>query len=410
MKLFGREYHQPKGYCSGATHRTRSPAETLSAWSGHMSALGITRLANVTGLDCVGIPVYMAIRPNSRSLAVSQGKGLTAEQARASALMESIENWHAEWMQLPARVASYSELHALEPTIDLAQLPLRSGGELRMDLPMPWVQGYDLLREESVWVPYEFVTANTLLAHMMRLTFFNSSNGLASGNHLLEATLHGLLELVERDAIEAWNRLAVAEQRCRKLALGSVDDPDCRELLDRFSAAGVFVAAWDMTSAVGLPTYGCVIGDAGERQGWRNLGLFRGFGCHLSAAVALNRALCEAAQGRLTMISGSRDDNPMEIFEQHRNPNRLAVERASFFGSAGSLSFTDQWDLSESRFEHDIELVLERLRKAGHERAVVVDLTQPRFEIPVVKVVVPTLGVDLHVARNASGTRYKEQA
>jgi len=52
--------------------------------------MGITRVANVTGLDHVGIPVVMACRPNARGLAVSQGKGLTLDAAKASAVMESI--------------------------------------------------------------------------------------------------------------------------------------------------------------------------------------------------------------------------------------------------------------------------------------------------------------------------------
>ena len=56
----------------------------------------------MTGLDWVGIPVYQAARPNSRSLSVSQGKGLTPTQAKVSALMEALEGFHAEEIRLPA--------------------------------------------------------------------------------------------------------------------------------------------------------------------------------------------------------------------------------------------------------------------------------------------------------------------
>ena len=69
------------------THRTLSPAETLARFGIHARKLGITRLANVTGLDYLGIPVFMSIRPNSRSLSVSQGKGIDEDAAMASALM-----------------------------------------------------------------------------------------------------------------------------------------------------------------------------------------------------------------------------------------------------------------------------------------------------------------------------------
>jgi ribosomal protein S12 methylthiotransferase accessory factor YcaO len=47
--------------------------------------MGITRLGNITGLDRIGIPVAIAVRPNSRSVSVSQGKGLELPQALASA-------------------------------------------------------------------------------------------------------------------------------------------------------------------------------------------------------------------------------------------------------------------------------------------------------------------------------------
>ena len=59
---------QAKGHIAG-THRTRAPADTFAAYSRWMPHFGITRLANVTGLDRIGLPVYVAIRPNARSLA-----------------------------------------------------------------------------------------------------------------------------------------------------------------------------------------------------------------------------------------------------------------------------------------------------------------------------------------------------
>src|ERR1700722_10126568 len=84
-----------KGYKSG-THRLVSPAETLARARPLLPMMGITRIANVTGLDTIGIPVMMACRPNSRSVAVTQGKGLDLDAARASAVMESIEGYHPE--------------------------------------------------------------------------------------------------------------------------------------------------------------------------------------------------------------------------------------------------------------------------------------------------------------------------
>lgn len=79
------------------TFRVRDPKETIECVKPLLRGFGITRVANVTGLDVVGVPVWCAIRPLSRSLTVSQGKGITHELAAISAAMESIELYHAEF-------------------------------------------------------------------------------------------------------------------------------------------------------------------------------------------------------------------------------------------------------------------------------------------------------------------------
>src|SRR5437879_70136 len=92
------------------THRLIPPADTVSRLRPLMPVMGITRIADVTGLDHIGIPVVMVCRPNARSLSVSQGKGLDVDAARASGLMESVEFHHAERITLPLKLASLSEL------------------------------------------------------------------------------------------------------------------------------------------------------------------------------------------------------------------------------------------------------------------------------------------------------------
>jgi len=84
--------------------------------------MGITRIANVTGLDHIGIPVVQVVRPNSRSLAVCQGKGLTLAAAKASAVMESIEGYHAERIGLPLKLASHEEMRAGHVLADVTEL------------------------------------------------------------------------------------------------------------------------------------------------------------------------------------------------------------------------------------------------------------------------------------------------
>ena len=77
---------------ANAFNRTRSAEETLSCIGPHMRAFGISRLANVTGLDRIGVPVVLSIRPDSRSVSVSHGKGITPAAARVSA-ERPVLNW-----------------------------------------------------------------------------------------------------------------------------------------------------------------------------------------------------------------------------------------------------------------------------------------------------------------------------
>src|SRR5262245_57519234 len=121
-----------------------------------LAGVGITRLADVTGLDRLGVPVVLAVRPLGRSLAVSQGKGLTREQAAVSAILEAMELHHAERHRLPLRYGRDDELAPLR-LVDLERLPYRQGADRARRRPLLWVEGRDLADDGSRWLPYELV-------------------------------------------------------------------------------------------------------------------------------------------------------------------------------------------------------------------------------------------------------------
>ncbi len=270
-------------------------------------------------------------RPNARSLVTAQGKGVTLAAAKASGLMESVEAFHAERVKLPLRYASYRELRAEEPVVDPWALPRTRGSRFSEDAQILWVSAWDMMGAEGTetsLVPFECVHTNFSLPLPAGTgCFMMSSNGLASGNHLLEAISHGLCEVVERHAsalfhVEAARRRGSSR---RRIDLESVEDPLCLEVLERFEHAGIAVGAWDITSEVEIPCVMVEIVDEKEDPG-RLLYATSGLGCHLSPSIALLRALTEAAQCRLTYIAGSRDDSDRDIYEQARN--RAVIERA----------------------------------------------------------------------------------
>lgn len=194
-----------KRYFNG-THRARAPRETLRLIRPLCATAGITRLADITGLDRIGIPTFSAIRPNAQTLAVASGKGVTEDAARVSALMEGIELFHAETAALPQIHVSIADLTDAAAACCVRDLPLWRNAVVNPTSPMSWTSGRDLLHAgQDAYVPTDLVLLN---ARRGVDSFVRSSNGLASGCILSEATLAALYELIERDAITCHHVLA----------------------------------------------------------------------------------------------------------------------------------------------------------------------------------------------------------
>src|SRR5438874_2891289 len=397
-----------KAYRAG-THRSVAPEETIRrAWR-LAPIMGITRIGNVTGLDVVGVPVVTVIRPNARSLAVAQGKGLTLAAAKASGLMESVESYHAETITLPLRYCSLNELRYAQRVVDPSQWPAVATSSFHPNLRLLWCEGRDLMDGGPAFVPFELVhTDYTWPQPAGSGCFAASSNGLASGNHLLEAISHAICEVVERDANSLWMLRQPGDRESQQLDLSTIDDAACREVIGKFEAAGLEVSAWDMTTDTGIASFYCVIFHAADDP-TRWLPPAAGAGCHPSRAIALLRALTEAAQTRLVMISGSRDDVGRDRYGRHRYAANLeALRRES--GRTGSRSFHEvpHWD--SDTLDGDVEWELERLRAAGVKRVAAIDLSKEAFGLPVVRVVIPGLEAISEMPGYVPGPRAREIA
>lgn len=355
-----------------------------------MSAMGITRIANVTGLDSLGIPVTVVCRPNSRGLSVSQGKGLTLDAAKASGLMESVETWHAEHIRLPLLLGSQAELATSHKLIDLDRLPRPVASPFHPDLCLLWIEGNNLLTEEKLLLPFECVhTDYTIAPRPGAGSFALSSNGLASGNHLAEATSHAICEVVERDALSLWYSKANIAKEPR-VDLATVPDDGCQVVLGRCEKAGLAVGAWDITSDITIPTYVALIVDRHE-DSLRIMYSTYGSGTHPDPGIALLRALTEAAQTRLTLIAGTREDLPRSEYERLLQPDAARNARRLLASPVAPEPFSPDSGWRADSFDEDVREELSRLGSAGVNQVVRVDLTHPELGIPVVRVVIPGL-------------------
>jgi YcaO-like protein with predicted kinase domain len=188
----------------GGTLRVLNPTDTLARLNPLLRELGITRVGNVTGLDHVGVPTWVVVRPLSRSLTVSQGKGITDDLAKISGIMESLELYHAENTSLTEVSKTIGAAQRSERFVDLDFLHIRNDTKLSSNSKVTWVPGSTLSSGAERWIPRELLDLNFESGKRRDNHFISSSNGLAAGNTKDEAIIHGLCEAIERDQISFW--------------------------------------------------------------------------------------------------------------------------------------------------------------------------------------------------------------
>jgi YcaO-like protein with predicted kinase domain len=366
----------------GGTIRGQSAASTLEWVKPFFENFGITRVANITGLDLIEIPVAVSIRPNSKHLTVAQGKGLTWELAMISAVMESIEGYHAENPNPPKIYGAYCKLKDNYPVISprLFAKGLFAIPDIEA-WPMAWAEALELNSGQRVLIPHVLSYLNTTLPHSEYSFLSVSSNGLAAGNTIEEAICHAIYEVIERDALCRWSQLTATTRAATQLQLETLNCTVNQQLLAKFYAAKQLIKVWDITSSLGIPSFHCVIQDT---HAIRSLGMFRGTGTHMDKRIALARALTEAAQSRLTLISGSRDDVFADFYRQKMMFSYSSQELQ------GAKTFSDckQPEIAAS-FAENIDYVLKQLSSLGYNQVFVINHTKAEFNIPVVHVFIP---------------------
>jgi ribosomal protein S12 methylthiotransferase accessory factor len=388
----GQAHRAPKRYAE-TTHRACSPEETFERIEPLLATAGITRLADVTGLDRIGIPTVLAMRPNAPTLANSSGKGFTLTAARVSAAMEGIELFCAEeegHFPFEAVQSTHAELERAGLAVPAELLPLARSSLFHPETPESWVIGFDLMGQREIAVPYELVGMGSVyLRHspaFRRYSFQVGSNGLASGNVWLEAVCAGLSEVIERDAVTCCNLRSGGDPRLLTRAdLSTIPFDSVAELVERLRATGVVPLLFDCAVDTAVPTYVAYLVD----RMLPATGTFRGYGAHLHPEVAMVRALTEAVQSRAVYIAGSRDD--LMTLEHRRLRQRRDGGLSELAEAEGGADVSSTATAATDSFEGDCHALLRALDRIGLEHAIVVDLTWPELGVPVVRVIVPGL-------------------
>jgi ribosomal protein S12 methylthiotransferase accessory factor len=376
--------HIKKGYKEG-THRAKKIEETLEYLRKVYSKVGITRIADITGLDRIGLPIFSTIRPKAAEGAVSvySGKGISPEAAEVSAIMEGVERFSAEPDYRMIIKGSYNSLSEKYKVLDPRKLILPPFTHYSHNEEIEWVLGFSLINNYDILVPAEAVFHPYKRENQL---FRTNTNGLASGNVIEEAIVHGLLEVIERDA---WSLYEVGITKGRDVYVDS--NGMISNIINKFEKASIRVYIKDITSDIGIPTIGVALDDELTKDPAL---LSLGLGTHLIPEIALIRALTEAAQSRLTTIHGVREDTYKAAFARIIGYERMKrLNKKWFERSKESIKLSEITSIDNDDFLNDINYIINRLKIIGIDEVIVVDLTKEEINVPTVRVIVPGLEV-----------------
>jgi len=367
------------------THRSRTPEATLHFVESMKGLIGMMGVREASGLDRIGIPVFTCdrVRPD-RSKTSHTGKGVSPIQAQVSLTMEAIERYSSEYRdEYGARLVrgSFNQLNSKFNILDPRDMILSRLSDYDHDRVIHWAWGCDVARNEAILVP---ACAVYHPFHLEEAFLFEThTNGLASGNALEEAVVHGLAELIERDA---WS--IARYRRDYSDALYIEDTPENRfivKIFEKFEDAGIEIVAKDITTDIGVPVIAAFSRDLVHPT----MKPMDGFGAHLDPRVAMVRSLLEIVTTRALFIQKFGIEGLKEpvtaYLGDHGND-----EDPRFF-ACGQKGLRDLEVGYSEDILTDIRDIVGKLAVRGLERAIAVDLTRPDTGVATVRMIVPGL-------------------
>jgi len=357
----------------------------LSRVAPYLKTMGITRLSRQTDLDCVGLPVWCAYTPNSRSIVIAQGKGLEDIDAKVSAAMEALERAVAGDPITVTTVSSARDLRRRGDCAEPLDCLIASGEQVvSEDEQLAWSLATELLHDQPIHVPQDAA----LLDRTRQNRFWMSSDGLASGNTMEEAIFHGILERIERDAHVLWQIASDVKRDSCCVDPKSFADVALSGLIGRIEAAGLIVKLFDITSDIGIPCYTALVAPSAVngKVPLRFVEATGGSGAHPWAVRAAIRAVTEALQSRLTYISGARDDVWPDLF----TTPLPAQTRRAFLAVPASVSAA-AIARPVGTVSTLLQELLARLRASGIGSVIALPLTPEDLPFSVMKIFIPDL-------------------
>ncbi|MBR7050080.1 MAG: YcaO-related McrA-glycine thioamidation protein [Methanobrevibacter sp.] len=375
------------------THRVIAPKKTVEINEDKLKTVGITRVADITDLDRIGMPVFTAIRPTAEDGAISiyGGKGISKDHAKASAMMEGFERYSAEKQESDDTIfATPNEIGEKGEYIEPKSLNLPQKFEKADlgDTKFEWNLAHDIITGNDYYVLSNAVFHPYNHDSDVESLFKSNTNGLASGNVLEEAILHGIFEVIERDA---WSIFELTHKNYSQINIDSIESDLINEIIDKFESQGIKIKLMDFTADINIPT----IAASADDTVTRDAGLLTlGIGTHLDPEVAILRALTEVAQSRATQINGAREDTVRADFAREAGYERMKrINKYYFRQEEEQINLSDIENKSTTSIDEDIDIVKEELIANDIKHVLYTNLTRPEVDVSVVRVIIPEMEV-----------------
>ena len=368
------------------THRIIAPQKTIEINEDKLKTAGVTRIADITDLDRIGIPIYTAIRPTAEEGAVSiyGGKGITKEHSKASAMMEAFERYSAERQDSDETLtAKINEIEGDFINPESLNLPKDFKKDKLESMDLEWSLAKDIISNQDYYVPTNAIYHP--YKHPISL-FKSNTNGLASGNILEEAVLHGIFEVIERDA---WSIFELTQKNYAQIDTDSIESDVINQTIDKFESNGIKIKLMDFTADIDIPT----IAASADDTVTKDAGLLTlGMGTHLDPEVAILRALTEVAQSRATQINGAREDTVRADFAREAGYERMKrINKYYFKEEDEKVPLSSIENKSTTSITKDLEIVKDELMANDIDKILYYDLTRPELDVSVVRVIIPEM-------------------
>jgi len=372
------------------SERVVKPYETIKRFKNYKGLGGITRVSEITALDSMQIPAFQSVRPNAEksegTFSIFSGKGRTSEECKIGAIAEGIERYCAERNNFDETKICRGSMKSLlgMPLIPPSDFTLPKDCGYSENNELEWVQAVSLINGKTYYIPADAVFYPYTPPKGITPLFRYYTTGLAAGNTYEEALLHGISEVIERDAAA----LNLILKRSPAVDLSTIKEPIIQELIIKIKSSGVIPIVRCITSPdLPIPVFSVIFDDPNSEDLMMISG---GYCAAANKDFALLTALNEAVLSRVTTISGAREDlKKFEDYKRNYTYKEYKQKYSYWFNTTYSINYDEIIGYRSLSIQEDTVYLIDCIKKAGFENIYVINLTNNDINLPVVKVIIP---------------------